>query len=86
MAFLASAAGFIGLFALIAVAIFVGTLIGSSMKFGRFGSSGVAILGSGGGFALCSAIALCSAGGIVSWVFIAIAAVIFGVIMRGAGS
>ena len=72
-------------FALVVVCIFVGTILGSGMSFRSFGSSGTAILGSGGSFAACITVAVVASGGPLTWVFGGLAALIFGVIMRGAG-
>lgn len=74
----------VGMFLLAAVGTFVGTMFGGAVNFSRFGTSGLGLLGSGGSFAACVTVAALGGGNVLSWVFVGLAALIFGVIMRGA--
>jgi hypothetical protein len=74
----------VGLFLLAAVGTFVGTMFGGAVNFRSFGSSGVGLIGSGISFTACLTVAVMGGGGVLTWVFVGLTSLIFGVIMRGA--
>jgi len=75
-----------GLAVVIIVSSIIGALVGSTMRFGRFGSSGFALISTTLSFAIALTVAITFAGTAIGWLFAALTAVIFGIMLRGAAN